>query len=50
METAIVRAAGRESPAILNFRRFALLLLGCVAPPPLLRAGSQAQEPADAGV
>ena len=38
MDSAIVRAAGRESPAILSFRRFALVLLGFVALPPLLLA------------
>jgi hypothetical protein len=36
MDSAIVRAAGRELPTTLSFRRFALVLLGFVALPPLL--------------
>jgi hypothetical protein len=38
MDSAIVRAAGRELPATLSFRRFALVLLGFAALPPLLLA------------
>jgi hypothetical protein len=36
MDSAIVRAAGHESATVSSFRHFALVLLGCVALPPLL--------------